>query len=231
MPTTYDSPWQEALEVYFEPFVAYFCPASQAEIDWSRGYVPLDKELQQIAPQSEAGARTVDKLMKVWRRDGQEEWVLVHVEVQSQHDPDFLVCIARFEEARKVPYITSIERLGIKKGERIGEKRGEERGKRQCLLQGIEIALRIKFGQRGEPLGGRTPSPQRFRRTQPDPRTYPGREDPGRSASDGIANPLHEGRTRQCLVRSSWFAPSTTPPGIAQRTKHDFATYSLTPDT
>jgi hypothetical protein len=64
--------------------------------------------------------------------------------------------IERFEEARKMPYITSIERLGIKKGEMIGKKRGEERGeergKRDGLLQGIEIALRIKFGQRGNRL-------------------------------------------------------------------------------
>jgi hypothetical protein len=26
----------------------------------------------------------VDKVVKVWRKDGQEEWVLIHVEVQSQ---------------------------------------------------------------------------------------------------------------------------------------------------
>jgi hypothetical protein len=31
----------------------------------------------------------VDKLVKVWRTSGREEWVLVHVEVQSQHEPDF----------------------------------------------------------------------------------------------------------------------------------------------
>ncbi|HJT35661.1 MAG TPA: hypothetical protein VJ783_26775 [Pirellulales bacterium] len=30
-----------------------------------------------------------DKLVKVWRTNGQEEWVLVHVEVQSQQERDF----------------------------------------------------------------------------------------------------------------------------------------------
>ena len=93
MPTTYDSPWNEALDIYFEPFVAFFFPAAHTEIDWSRGYEALDKELQRIAPHSATGARTVDKLMKVWRRDGREEWILIHVEVQSQEDPEFLVRI------------------------------------------------------------------------------------------------------------------------------------------
>ncbi|MBC8875225.1 MAG: cytosolic protein [Planctomycetes bacterium] len=89
--TEYDSPWKEALDVYFEAFVAFFFPAAHADIDWSRGYEPLDKELQKIAPQAETGRRTVDKLMKVWRRDGKEEWVLIHGEVQSQQDPEFPV--------------------------------------------------------------------------------------------------------------------------------------------
>jgi hypothetical protein len=87
----YDSPWKEALDVYFEPFVALLFPAAHAEIDWSRGYEPLDKELQKIAPRAETGRRTVDKLMKVWRQNGEEEWVLIHVEVQAQEDPEFVV--------------------------------------------------------------------------------------------------------------------------------------------
>lgn len=85
----YDSPWKEALDVYFEAFVAFFASAAHRDIDWSRGYEPLDKELQQIVPQAETGRRTVDKLMKVWRQDGEEEWVLIHVEVQAQEDPAF----------------------------------------------------------------------------------------------------------------------------------------------
>ena len=85
----YDSPWKEALEEYFHAFMLFFFPSIASQIDWSRGFQWLDKELQQIAPQSETGRRTVDKLAKLWRMDGQEEWVLVHVEVQSQEDPDF----------------------------------------------------------------------------------------------------------------------------------------------
>jgi hypothetical protein len=37
-PTDYDSPWKDAIENYFEDFIAFFLPEAQPEIDWSRGY-------------------------------------------------------------------------------------------------------------------------------------------------------------------------------------------------
>jgi hypothetical protein len=85
----YDSPWKEALDRYFEPFLAFFFPHAHAEIDWSRGYEALDKELQQVVREAELGRRVVDKLVRVWRGTGEEEWVLVHVEVQGQEEVDF----------------------------------------------------------------------------------------------------------------------------------------------
>ncbi len=85
----YDSPWKEALDVYFQAFVALFFSAIHSDIDWSRGYESLDKELQQVAPKAARGRRTVDKLVKVWRKNGREAWVLIHVEVQTGRDPRF----------------------------------------------------------------------------------------------------------------------------------------------
>jgi hypothetical protein len=85
----YDSPWKEALDSYFQLFMAFFFPQAHAEIDWSRGYEALDKELQQVAHGAAVGRRVVDKLVKVWRKDGTEKWVLIHVEVQSQEEGDF----------------------------------------------------------------------------------------------------------------------------------------------
>lgn len=85
----YDTPWKKALEQYFEAFIAFFFPHVHASIDWQQGYEFLDKELQQVARDAELGQRRADKLVKVQRNDGKETWVLVHVEVQSQHEPDF----------------------------------------------------------------------------------------------------------------------------------------------
>ena len=85
----YDSPWKEALEVYFPAFLLLFFPHTHADIDWSRGHEFLDKELQKIVPKSASGRLYVDKLVKVWRRNGRETWVLIHVEVQTQRDRRF----------------------------------------------------------------------------------------------------------------------------------------------
>ncbi|KYC38201.1 transposase [Scytonema hofmannii PCC 7110] len=83
---SYDSPWKEALELYFEAFIDFFFPQAYTEIDWQRGYEFLDKEFQQIVKEAEIGKLFVDKLVKVWRRDGEQAWVLIHVEIQSQVD-------------------------------------------------------------------------------------------------------------------------------------------------
>jgi hypothetical protein len=85
----YDSPWKEALDAYFEPFVALLFPQVHRQIDWSRGYESLDKEFQQVVREAEIGRRYVDKLVKVWTTDGVECWVLIHVEVQTSRDADF----------------------------------------------------------------------------------------------------------------------------------------------
>jgi hypothetical protein len=87
--TDYDSPWKEALDAYFEPFLVLLFPEVHRQIDWPRGYESLDKEFQQVVREAELGRRYVDKLVKVWTKDGAECWVLIHVEVQTTHDAEF----------------------------------------------------------------------------------------------------------------------------------------------
>lgn len=85
----YDTPWKNITETYLEEFMAFFFPAAHAEIDWSRPVEFLDKELQQVVRDAEFGRRYVDKLAKVWRKDGSEQWVLAHLEVQGQYEAAF----------------------------------------------------------------------------------------------------------------------------------------------
>jgi hypothetical protein len=89
LPDDYDSPWKEAIEHYFSDCLTFFFPHAAADIDWAKGYEFLDKELQQVVPEAELGRRTVDKLVKVWQKTGQEAWVLIHLEVQSQAESSF----------------------------------------------------------------------------------------------------------------------------------------------
>ncbi len=87
--TDYDTPWKEALDYYLPLCLAFFLPQAHAEIDWGRGYEPLDKELQQVAREAEHGRRYVDKLVKVWLKSGEEQWLLIHIEVQTWREGDF----------------------------------------------------------------------------------------------------------------------------------------------
>jgi hypothetical protein len=87
--TDYDSPWKEALDRYFRLCLALFFPQAHADIDWSRGYEMLDKELQPIVRQAKHGRRYVDKLVKVWLKSGEEKWLLIHLEVQAWKEGDF----------------------------------------------------------------------------------------------------------------------------------------------
>ncbi|HIK51153.1 MAG TPA: cytosolic protein [Oscillatoriales cyanobacterium M59_W2019_021] len=87
--TEYDTPWKDAIEQYFPDFIAFFFPDANEQIDWSCGYEFLDRELQQIVRDAELGRRLVDRLVRIYLIDGEEVWVLVHIEVQSQEEDDF----------------------------------------------------------------------------------------------------------------------------------------------
>lgn len=101
-PIDFDGPWKDALDLYLEEALAFFFADAHAAIDWSRGYQPLDKELQPLAPEGESGVQAVDKLAQVWLRDAagagsvEEIWVLVHVEVQSQTETLFAERMFRY---------------------------------------------------------------------------------------------------------------------------------------
>ncbi len=84
-----DGPWKEVLEAYFPQAMQFFFPQTAALIDWNRPHEFLDKEYQKIARDAEQGRRYADKLVKVWRIQGDEIWLLVHVEVQAQSEDGF----------------------------------------------------------------------------------------------------------------------------------------------
>ncbi len=85
----YDQPWKEAIEEYLESFLEFFFPQVHSLVDWSKGYESLDKELQQITPTGSSGEREGDKLFKVWQKNGESAYILIHIEVQSQEESQF----------------------------------------------------------------------------------------------------------------------------------------------
>jgi predicted transposase YdaD len=87
--TDYDSPWKDILETYFQSALELCFPQIARQINWGKGVQLLSKEFQKIVRRSELGRRSVDVLVQVWSVAGPEQWVLLHVEVQAQRDPEF----------------------------------------------------------------------------------------------------------------------------------------------
>lgn len=85
----YDSGWKEAIEQYFAEFLSFFFPTAYAEVNLDRGYEFLDKELERVVRDAAIGRRLADKLARVYLRDGTEEWLLIHLEVQGYHEQTF----------------------------------------------------------------------------------------------------------------------------------------------
>ena len=89
-PETFDEPWKQIVPALFQPFLAFFAPEVAQEIDWSRKPEFLDKELRRIAKGFGRRRRsTADFLVKVWRLDGAEQWLIIHIELQAQKDANF----------------------------------------------------------------------------------------------------------------------------------------------
>jgi hypothetical protein len=106
----FDGAWKYALERYFAPFLQFFFPDAYDAIDWSEPVVFRDTDLQQIAPEDREGKQRVDKLAAVTRRDGSPALVLIHVEIQSQHDAVFAERMffyhARILDRERVPVVS-----------------------------------------------------------------------------------------------------------------------------
>lgn len=119
----YDSPWKEVLERYFPAFLAWFFPAAHADIAWEHGYRFLDKELQKVVRDAKLGRRWADKLVQVTTRDGGEDWLLVHVEVQGQREADFARRMFSYNYRLFDRYARPVVSLAV-----LGEGQGETAG-------------------------------------------------------------------------------------------------------
>ncbi len=85
----FDSNWKFLIEKYYFQFIAFFIPDLYADIDVTRAPVFLDNELQTIWRSMKTGLKMTDKLVKVWLKNGEERWVLVHIEVQARFETLF----------------------------------------------------------------------------------------------------------------------------------------------
>lgn len=73
----------------FEEFLLFFTPELHQHIDFSKKPDFLDKELFQEVGDEQKGRRFADRLAKVYLRNGEERWILIHIEVQSKNETEF----------------------------------------------------------------------------------------------------------------------------------------------
>jgi hypothetical protein len=78
------------------------------------------------------------------------DWLL---DLPPELDARFWDEIHEWEEENRMPYVTSVERLGIEKGMEKGLKQGRKEG----LQDAIATALARKFGAAGKRLMSRVP--------------------------------------------------------------------------
>ncbi|WP_090653314.1 hypothetical protein [Mucilaginibacter sp. OK283] len=83
--------WKGILEDVFDDFLCFLNPDASDIFDFDKGFEFLDKELEQVFPpeKDEYSPKVIDKLVKVFTKSGNEEWILVHIEVQGQYQKDF----------------------------------------------------------------------------------------------------------------------------------------------
>ena len=82
--------------VKFPQFLRFFAPEVYEAIDFQMPFTFLDTEMEQRAQQALKGAKVADKLVKAFLKDGSEQWILIHIEVQGDADADFSLRMFRY---------------------------------------------------------------------------------------------------------------------------------------
>ncbi len=161
----YDGAWKESLRLHFREMLEEYFPTIAAAIDWSVPAQWRDKELSQILARAGRRPGRADLLAGVRLSNGEEQWILLHVEVQSGREAGFEVRVARYhggfswifqrrvvslveelsrkfveeltalEEGLNMPYVTSVERIAEARGRAEGRAEGEVEGSVNILLR------------------------------------------------------------------------------------------------
>ncbi|WP_442598672.1 hypothetical protein [Neobacillus sp. D3-1R] len=85
----YDGLWKKLIQELFEEFVMFFATDLYEDIDFLKEPEFLQQELFQELIQEKKGKQVADQIVKVFLKNGDEKWILIHIEVQGGRDQDF----------------------------------------------------------------------------------------------------------------------------------------------
>jgi len=122
---TQDALWKAIIEEFFDDFLQFFFTKFYDQVDPCFPFVVLDKELSKIYPETASINRRGDKLIKIRLKDGQEQFILIHVEVQGYKDPDFgrrmYICQYRIDERFNLPVAALVIYTDANKTNRVNQ--------------------------------------------------------------------------------------------------------------
>ena len=80
----FDARWKELISAFVEEFIAFFFPTLYPLVNFSKPPEFLEQELQKLFSDTErTGKKISDKLIKLYLKNGEEWFVLVHIEVEG----------------------------------------------------------------------------------------------------------------------------------------------------
>ncbi|HOL47094.1 MAG TPA: cytosolic protein, partial [bacterium] len=89
----YDLGWKEIIQKYFEDGMKLLYPELDKIIDYKKGYKFLDKEISEIIGSNKKNKKVVDSLVEVHLKNGEEKWLLLHIEFQQAKEKEFEIRI------------------------------------------------------------------------------------------------------------------------------------------
>ena len=92
----FDGAWKEALRLHFRLFLKGYFPDVEQLVDWSCLPEWLDKEIRGVIGRVKSKSRTVDLVARVKLLSGESIRILIHVEVQTSHEPGFSFRVVRY---------------------------------------------------------------------------------------------------------------------------------------
>jgi hypothetical protein len=78
--------WKVVLEEVFDDLLRFLYEDADLVYNMDQGFQFLDKELAELCPEpgKDSDTRFADKLVQVFHRDGEDEWILLHIEIQGE---------------------------------------------------------------------------------------------------------------------------------------------------
>ena len=87
--TDNDGAWKAILHAHFRDFIAFFWSEAYEAIDWTQPYQALEQELLEVGLKGDIGKRYIDKLFQVYLKEGTQQWILIHIEIQHKKNDEF----------------------------------------------------------------------------------------------------------------------------------------------